>query len=77
MSIRPVGNMSEWMRDIERRVALLERRLRANATAVSAARSAPATVAGPMLAVGTVLRDNGDGTLTVVEAAPLVEPEEL
>lgn len=66
MAIRPQATMDEWMRDKERRIALLERRLRATAT-----------VTGPMLAIGTVLRDNGDGTLTVVEATPLVEPEDL
>lgn len=68
MSLRPQATMEEWMRDKERRIALLERRLRATPTTVTT---------GPMLAVGTVLRDNGDGTLTVVEAAPLIEPEEL
>lgn len=72
MSLRPQATMSEWMRDKERRIALLERRLRGTTTTTVAASST-----GPMLAVGTVLRDNGDGTLTVVEATPLVEPEEL
>lgn len=73
MSLRPTGNMAEWMRNIEREVALLRRRLRA--TAYEDTLSTGSTMA--VLAVGTVLLDNGDGTLTVVEAAPLVEPEEL
>lgn len=79
-----IATMDEWMLDIFRRIEKLERRKHHQAyvrnadsgfTAGEGARSAGPTMWA--LPIGTTLRDNGDGTFTVVPSPPLEEYEEL
>lgn len=85
-----IATMDEWMLDVLRRVEKLERRKHHKAY-VRAAEGQPLTASErrPLgagsgvepsmwaLPVGTTLRDNGDGTFTVVPSPPLTEYDEL
>jgi hypothetical protein len=79
-----IATMPEWMSDVYRRIEKLERRKHhrayvRNAGGALVARL-PENDPPPQvvtLAIGTVLRDNDDGTFTVVAAPPLTEYEEL
>jgi hypothetical protein len=78
-----IATMPEWMSDVVRRIEKLERRKHHRAYVRDAEGDLPAAGRSlpserlVTLAVGTVLRDNDDGTFTVIEAPGLVEFEEL
>jgi hypothetical protein len=88
-----ISTFPKWTADIERRVQKLERRKHHRAFVRSAGNADAASAQGftasePTaqetaqetmwaLPVGTTLRDNGDGTFTVVPSPPLTEYDEF
>lgn len=78
-----IATMDEWMLDVLRRIEKLERRkhhkayVRAAEGGFTGSEARTLVDSTVTLGIGTVLRDNGDGTLTVIATPPLTEYEEL